>query len=121
MPSSEQQPGRSHAGGAVAALRERAAGIDPLILAAGAAAAGAAVGAFVPRSDAETQLLAPIGARVNAAAGALGNVARQALSAELATVPVVGPIVAEKIDSVLDPIVDADPDTAEPVQPATAD
>lgn len=86
-------------------LRERAAGIDPLIFAAGAAVAGAAIGAFVPRSDAETRLLAPVGRQVNAAAATLGSAARQVVSNEVAKVPVVGQAVADQFEQLVDEVV----------------
>ncbi len=85
-------------------LRERIAGVDPLILAAGAAVAGAAAGAFVPRSDAETRLLRPVGAKFNMAAGSFGTSARRLLSAEIAAVPLVGQMAVDQIDRVLDPL-----------------
>lgn len=89
----------------VASLRERAATVDPIVLAAGAAVAGAVAGALVPRSPTETQFLAPIGKNLHKAAGSLGTVVRQALSAELAGVPVVGPIAVQQIDHVIDSVV----------------
>ena len=78
------------AGGLGTALRDRLSAVDPMILAAGAAVAGAAAGALIPRSDTETRVLAPIGAHVTGAVGAVGTSVRQAIAAELAAVPVVG-------------------------------
>lgn len=98
--------------GAVASLRQRAAGVDPVVLAAGAAVAGAVAGVFVPRFAGETRLLAPIGRHVSAAAGTLGTAARQALSAELAAVPVVGQIAADQVERVLDAVIE--PPAVEP-------
>ena len=87
-------------------VRERISAVDPLILAVGAAAAGAAVGALLPRSDAEARLLAPVGKQLTATAGTLATVARQTLSAELAGVPVVGQLAVDQVDRVIDAVVE---------------
>lgn len=84
---------------------QRASGLDPVVLAAGAALAGAVAGALVPRSETELRLLAPLGKHVKNAAGALGREARLALSAELAAVPVVGQIAADQIGRVIESVV----------------
>lgn len=89
----------------IESLRDRAATVDPIVLAAGAAVAGAVAGALVPRSDTETQFLAPIGKHLHEATGSLGTAVRQTLSAELAGVPVVGPIAVQQIDHVIDSVV----------------
>lgn len=102
----------------LAIVRERAAAVNPMIIAAGAAVVGAVAAAFVPQSPSETNLLAPAGKSLNDAARALGSGARQALSAELAGVPVVGQIAAEQIDRVIDSVVQ--PDGAEPRAPDAA-
>ena len=126
MAKSTRTVNDNEAQGAGRSLRERATGVDPVILAAGAAIAGAIVGALVPRSAAEVRLLAPLGKHVTAAAGSLGTVARQALSAELAGVPVVGQIAADQIERVIESVVPsagaerATDDRAED-QPALAD
>ena len=87
-------------------LRHRLTALDPLILAAGAAVTGAVAGALLPRSEAEARLLAPVGKQVMAAAGTLAAAARQALSAELAGVPVVGQLAVDHIDRVIDAVVE---------------
>lgn len=92
----------------LATLRERAAGVDPMIMAAGAAVVGAVAAAVVPQSPSEMRLLAPTDKSLNNAARTLGSGARQALSAELAGVPVVGQIAAEQIDRVIDSVVQPD-------------
>ena len=92
----------------LANVHERAARVDPMIMAAGAAVVGAVAAAFVPQSTSETRLLAPAGKTLNNAARMLGSGARQALSAELAGVPVVGQIAAEQIDRVIDSVVQSD-------------
>ncbi len=97
-------------------LRDRAAAVDPLILAAGAVIAGAAAGALLPRLDAETRLLGPIGARVNAAAGTLGSAARSAVSAEVAAVPIVGQLAADGLERLVEAVVEspaAGPETSD--------
>ena len=130
MAKSTQTSSNNDAPGDSPMPAKRSAGMDPVILAAGAAIAGAVAGALLPRSPAETRLLAPVGKHVKEAAKSLGTVARQALSAELAGVPVVGEIAAEQIDRVIESVVpsavEAEPDTAdrdaeETGQPALAD
>lgn len=86
-------------------LSERAAGVDLVLLAAGAATAGAVAGILLPRSHTETRLLAPVGKHVRNAARTLGTEARLALSAELAAVPVVGQMAADQIDRVIGSVV----------------
>lgn len=56
----------------------------PLGLLVGGLALGAAVGALIPRSDREKELLAPVGKRVNAAALAAIAAAKEAGQNELA-------------------------------------
>lgn len=78
------------------------ASVDPLIFAAGAVIAGAAVGALVPRTAAEERLLAPIGPHVKTAVATFGAAARQAISEELGKVPVVGQVAADQLDHFID-------------------
>ncbi len=89
----------------VASLRELAAKADPIVLMAGAAVTGAVAGALIPRSPTEKQMLAPIGKNIPEVVKALGTAARQAFFAELAGVPIVGPIAAEQIDRAIDSVV----------------
>ena len=86
--------------------RDRIAATDPLILMAGAAIAGVAAGSLLPRSDAETRLLGPIGSRVNRAAGTLAVATRRIVTEEVGAVPVIGQVAVEQIDRVLDAVVE---------------
>ena len=83
----------------------RATAVDPLIVAGGALAVGAAVGALLPRSDAEKRALAPLGALVSTAATRALHSAREAVSNEVSALPVVGPAAAARIDHVIDRVV----------------
>lgn len=74
---------RARAGDTVESSREAIEG-NPLGLLVGGLAVGAAIGALIPRSDRERQLLAPVGKRVNAAALAAVAAAREAGQNELA-------------------------------------
>lgn len=56
---------------------------NPLAVLVGGAALGALVGALLPRSDREKELLAPIGKRVNATAAAAIAAARETGQSEL--------------------------------------
>ena len=105
----------------IATLRDRAAGVDPMIIAAGAAVVGAVAAAFVPQSPGETRLLAPAGKSLNDAGRVLGRGVRQALSTELAGVPVVGQIAADQIDRVIESVVHPEASADAPVaQPSIA-
>lgn len=90
------------------ARKSRASNVDPLIVAGGAALVGAAVGALIPRSDAEKRALAPFGALASTAATRALHSARAAVSTEVAALPVVGPIAAAQIDHAVQAVIGPD-------------
>ena len=71
--------------GATGAAQRLADGIEssPLALVAGGLALGAVAGAFLPRSDRERSLLAPVGAKIGGALTAAVAAAREAGQSEL--------------------------------------
>lgn len=101
---------RDSAGDALDIARERAqrAGkaieANPLAVVAGGIAIGVAVGALLPKTRRENELLGPVGRRVTDVASGAAGAARAAATAELAALPLSKSAVREQIGKFVDQV-----------------
>jgi len=93
-------------GAANDALRETraAAKANPLAVVAGGIAIGLAAGALLPRTKRETELLGPVGKRINGAAVGAAEAARDAAKAELGSFPLSKQAARAQVTKLLDQV-----------------
>lgn len=106
---SHQEPKNDRLGGLVDAARRATAGADanPLALVAGGLALGVIVGALLPRSDRERELLAPVGAKLGTGLTAAVQAAREAGQAELAEAGISRDAARDQVKSLIDGLLKA--------------
>ena len=101
----ERSSARQRAADAFGNARDRASdslGQAPLVALAGGLAAGAIIAALLPRTEAETRALRPIGNRVKGSARAAVDAAREAGSSSLNELGLTRDKGAETLRSILD-------------------
>ena len=81
-----------------------AAKANPLAVVAGGIAIGLAAGALLPRTKRETQLLGPVGKRINGAAVGAAEAARDAAKAELGAFPLSKQAARAQVSKLLDQV-----------------
>jgi hypothetical protein len=93
-------------GAANDALRETraAAKANPLAVVAGGIAIGLAAGALLPRTRRETQLLGPVGKRINSVAAGAAEAAKDAAKAELGSFPLSKQAARAQVSKLLDQV-----------------
>ena len=82
----------------------KAAEANPLAVVAGGIAIGLAVGALLPRSRRERELLGPVGKRLTGAAAGAAEAARDAAKAELSALPLSKQAARAQVDKLLDQV-----------------
>jgi len=89
--------------------RRASEGIDesPLLVLAGGLAAGALIAALLPRTEAETRALGPVGQRLKGSAGAAAQAAREAGTARLGELGLTRERGSDVIRSIIDGVTDA--------------
>ncbi len=90
-----------------AATAAKAVEANPLAVVAGGIALGVAIGALLPRSKRETELLGPTGKKLNKAAADAAGAARDAAKAELVALPLSKQAVRDQAGKVLDTLAKA--------------
>lgn len=82
----------------------KAAEANPLVVVAGGIAIGLAAGALLPRTKRETQLLGPVGKRINSAAAGAAEAAKDAAKAELGAFPLSKQAARAQVGKLLDQV-----------------
>lgn len=82
----------------------KAAEANPLAVVAGGIAIGLAAGALLPRTKRETQLLGPVGKRINEAAAGAAEAAKDAARAELGSFPLSKKEARAQVSKLLDQV-----------------
>lgn len=82
----------------------KAAQANPLAVVAGGIAIGLAAGALLPRTRRETQLLGPVGKRINNAAAGAAEAAKDAAKAELGSLPLSKQAARAQVGKLLDQV-----------------
>ena len=90
-----------------AAVAGKAMEANPLAVIAGGIAVGLAIGALLPKSKRETELLGPVGKRLTGAAAGAAGAARDAAKAELASLPLNKDAAKAQVGKVLDQVAKA--------------
>lgn len=106
---SHQEPKNDRLGGLVDTARRATAGADanPLALVAGGLALGVIVGALLPRSERERELLAPVGAKLGTGLTTAVQAACEAGQAELAEAGISRDAARDQVKSLIDGLLKA--------------
>jgi len=80
---------------------------NPLAVLAGGIAVGLAAGALLPKTQRETELLGPVGKRLNGAAASAAEAAREAAKAELGSIPLSKDAARTQVSNLIDQVAKA--------------
>lgn len=90
-----------------AARAGKAIEANPLAVVAGGIVIGLAAGALLPKTKRETELLGPVGKRLNGVAAGAAEAARDAAKAELATLPLNKDAAKKQVTKLIDQVAKA--------------